>query len=95
MKSVDIEPKTLGPKELKDLKTRLASGEMQPDRGAADDGETFFYQNEQEPLISLGRVPGAGWLYVLKRQDGSLLLMGGAHLHGRGHLWGRGSALSE
>ena len=92
---MDIEPKTLGPKELKDLKTRLESGEMQPARGAADDGETFFYQNEQEPLTSLGRVPGVDWLYVLEREDGSLLLMGGAYLRGRGLLWGKGSALSE
>lgn len=92
---MDGEAQPLSPKEFRDLTIKLESGEIQPVRGAADDGETFFYQNEHEPLISQGRVPGANWLYVLKPQDGNLLVISGSLLRGSAHVWSPGSTLSE
>lgn len=51
------------------------------------DGETFFYKNENTPLVSLGRIPGAEGLHVLQQDDGKIICTGGAYLRRPGEEW--------
>lgn len=55
--------------------------------GYPTDGETFFYRNETEPLVSLGRLGEGQGAHVLRRPDGSLIAVGGYQLRRRGETW--------
>ena len=72
---------------------RIRSGEIAPQtsdetgRPYPTNGRTWYYQNEQEPMTDIGRVPGHDGMYVLRKHDGSLFFVGGYHLREEGDIW--------
>lgn len=64
----------------------VTSGMVQP-ASSLTAGTTWYYQNETEPLIELGRVPLKTGMHVLRRQDGSLAAIGGYYLRRDGEIW--------
>ena len=64
----------------------ILSGAIQPEPSRTD-GETFFFENETMPLVSLGRVPGKNGMHILRRPDGSLTIHGGYYLRRQGEHW--------
>lgn len=50
-------------------------------------GEIWYYQNDTEPLVELGRVPLKTGLHVLRRPDGRLTAIGGYYLRRDGEVW--------
>jgi hypothetical protein len=73
---------------------RIRSGEIAPQTLVEDtgkpyptNGRTWYYQNEQEPLTDLGRVPGYEDMHVLRKPDGTLVFAGGFNLREEGEAW--------
>lgn len=71
---------------MSDLIAKIKSGEVAPE-AAATDGETFFYKNTTEPMVSIGRVPGSSGQHVLRKQDGDVIVIGGYYLHRQNEEW--------
>jgi len=65
----------------------ILSGEIQPETNFPTTGETFYYKNTSAPLVSIGRVPGKTGPHVLRKTDGSLLIIGGYWLRRDGEVW--------
>lgn len=64
----------------------ILSGKISPVNSPTT-GETFFYKNEEMPLLDIGRVPGATGRHVLRKPDGSLTTVGGYYLRRDGEQW--------
>lgn len=64
----------------------VTSGMVQPVESLTA-GETWYYQNETEPLVELGRVPLKSGMHVLRRPDGSMTVIGGYYLRRSGEVW--------
>ncbi len=50
-------------------------------------GETFFYHNDTERLVDVGRVRGSDGLHALLKPDGTIIKVGGYHLRRQGERW--------
>ena len=69
----------LAPADAAELVAQIAAGRLSP-LSARTDGEIFYGEGDRagaEPLVSLGRLPGADGIHVLRRPDGSLTWSGG------------------
>lgn len=66
---------------------QIVTGQQLPATGYPTDGETFYYHNDEMPLTDIGRVPGQDGRHVLRRPDGSLVIVGGYHLRRPGETW--------
>ena len=64
----------------------VTAGKVQPVSGATD-GQTWYIQNGDEPLLDIGRVPSKTGMHVLQRTDGSLTICGGYYLRKSGEVW--------
>jgi hypothetical protein len=67
---------------------QILSGETEPDKTFPTLGETFYLENDQTPLVDVGRVPGATGMHVLQKPDGTLTVHGGYYLRRAGESWG-------
>jgi len=74
----------------------ILEGRTQPVAGYPTDGQTFFYRNEDTPLVSLGRLPEAEAIHILRRPDGTLTAIGGYFLRrDGGEVWADVLAVPE
>lgn len=71
---------------MNDLIAKIQNEEIQPD-AAPTDGETFFYKNTTEPMVSVGRVPGSSGQHVLRKPDGTVTVIGGYYLRRQNEEW--------
>lgn len=57
----------------------ILAGKVQPE-AALTDGQIFYYRNDNEPLVSIGRMPGNNGIHILRRLNGILTAIGGYNL---------------
>lgn len=60
--------------------TDLLNGKIQPLTNYPTTGRTWYYQNQDEPLTDIGRVPWKPGMHVLRRPNGSLVAIPGSSL---------------
>jgi len=60
---------------------------MEDGREYPTNGRMVFYQDRQEPMRDIGRVPGHDGMHVLRKSDGSLVFAGGYNLREEGDIW--------
>jgi hypothetical protein len=66
---------------LEEYKERIRSRQLAPagvdpeNRPYATNGKRFYYPNENEPMTSLGRMPGYLDTHVLQKEDGTIVFI--------------------
>jgi len=73
-----------------ELRTQTEDGRTYPTIG-----ETFYYQNEKEPMQEVGRVPGHEGIHVLRLTNGGLTAINGFSLRRSNEVWEDLSQLTD